>query len=410
MKKKILFSTLLIVITATITSAQWKALNTTFGSDIRVLAKAGNSLFAATNGGGVYYSANSEQNWIQRNSGLTNLKVYSLAVSGTTIAAGTYGNGVFISNNNGEAWTSTASGISVPYIYALAYMGGNILAGTGGGGFFRSANNGSNWVSAGGTTHIVNSFYVAQNYSFVGQGPYAYKTTDNGNTWTTLIGSSSTTVKGFAETPRTGGGTNIFVGTLDGVYISTDDAKSWKTTNSGLTYKNVNAIVATGQNLFVATEDGGVFRSSDNGSTWNTINTGLPTNTNGRTLILSNGALFLGTSEGVVWKRDLSDLGITSVKQVASEIPSAFELSQNYPNPFNPETNISYKLQTASQVSLKVYDVLGNEVATLVNEYQQAGKYNFELSINKFQLSSGFYLYTLKAGSFSSTKKMLLIK
>jgi photosystem II stability/assembly factor-like uncharacterized protein len=415
MKKKILISTLLMMIMATITSAQWKALNTTFGSDIRALAKTGNSLLAATNGGGVYYSANFEQNWIQRNSGLTNLKVYSLAVSGTTVAAGTYGNGVFISNNNGETWTSTANGISVPYIYALAFMGSNILAGTGGGGFFRSANNGSSWIRAGGTTHIVNSFYVTQNYSFVGQGPYAYKTTDNGNTWTTLIGSSNTTVKGFAETPKTGGGTNIFVGTLDGVYISTDDAKSWKTTNSGLIYRNVNAIVATGQNLFVATESGGVFRSSDNGSTWNAINTGLPISTNGRALILSNGVLFLGTSDGVIWKRDLSDLGITSVKQVASEIPLAFELSQNYPNPFNPETTISYTIPSnvkgeTINVTLKIFDVLGNEVATLVNELKPAGSYNSQFSIRNYQLPSGVYFYRLQSGSYSETQKMILLK
>ena len=415
MKKKILFATFLIVFSATSTFAQWKALNTSFGSDIKALAKTGNLLFAATNGGGVYCSENTYQNWVQKNSGLTNLKVYSIAVSGTTIAAGTYGNGVFISNNNGDAWTSTASGISVPYIYALAFTGNNLLAGTGGGGFFRSVNNGSSWVRAGGTTHIVNSFYVTQNYSFVGQGPYAYKTTDNGNTWTTLIGSSNTTVKGFAETPRTGGGTNIFVGTLDGVYISTDDAKSWKTINSGLTYRNVNAIVTTGQNLFVATESGGVFRSSDNGSTWNAINTGLPTNTNGRALILSNGVLFLGTSDGVVWKRDLSEFGITSVKQVANEIPSEFSLYQNYPNPFNPETTISYTIPSnvkgeTINVTLKVFDLLGNEVATLVNEYKQPGVYNSTFSTLRSSLTSGIYFYTLSANGFTQTRKMLLVK
>jgi len=419
MKKKIRFSIILIVITAMVTSAQWKALNTAFGSDVRALAKSGNSLFAATNGGGVYFSANSDQVWVQKNSGLSNLKVYSLAVNSTSIAAGTYGNGVFLSNNKGDSWTSTASGISVPFIYAVAFMGSNILAGTGGGGFFRSANNGSSWISAGGTTHIVNSFYVTPNYSFVGQGPYAYKTTDNGNTWTTLIGSSNTTVKGFAETPRTGGGTNIFVGTLDGVYVSTDDAKSWKTTNSGLTYKNVNAIVATGQNIFVATEDGGVFRSADNASTWSAINTGLPASTNGRALILSNGVLYLGTSTGVVWKRDLSEFGITSVKQIANEVPSKFELSQNYPNPFNPETTIEYtipakvKSETA-KVTLKVYDILGHEVAALVDDYRNAGTYTATFNSRQLErrreLPSGVYFYRLNAGNYTETKKLVLMK
>ncbi|OGU63655.1 MAG: hypothetical protein A2499_00425 [Stygiobacter sp. RIFOXYC12_FULL_38_8] len=93
-----------------------------------------------------------------------------------------------------------------------------------------------------------------------------------------------------------------------------------------------------------------------------------------------------------------------------NNIPTEFSLEQNFPNPFNPETKISYKLQSPSHVSLKVYDLLGNTVATLVNEYQQAGSYNSNFSINNTQLSSGVYLYTLQAGNFTSTKKMVLIK
>lgn len=406
--KNIYSTTLLILfLAADIVSAQWTALNTSFGSDIRALLKVGNSLYAATNGSGIYFSSNADQNWAQKNSGLTNLKVYSLATNGTTIGAGTYGNGVFLSNNNGETWTSTANGINVPYIYALAFMGNNIIAGTGGGGFFRSSNNGSNWTYAGGTTHIVNAIYVTSNYSFIGQGPYAYKSTDNGNTWTTLIGSSNTTIKGFAETPKTGG-TNIFVGALDGVYVSTDDGKTWKKTNAGLAYTNVNAIAATGQNLFVATENGGVFRSSDNGTSWNEINTGLPANTNGRALIISSGFLYLGTSEGVVWKRALSDFGITSVNQINDEIPSGFELKQNYPNPFNPSTSIQFSVQSSRYVSLKVYDVVGREIATLVNNELPAGSYKYDFDGSK--LSSGIYFYRLISGSFSEIKKMALIK
>ena len=92
------------------------------------------------------------------------------------------------------------------------------------------------------------------------------------------------------------------------------------------------------------------------------------------------------------------------------EIPTGFELSQNYPNPFNPETIISYKIQVAGNVSLKVYDILGNEIVTLVDEYQQAGSYNSQFSIRNYKLSSGVYFYTLKTNGFTSTKKMILIK
>jgi hypothetical protein len=89
-------------------------------------------------------------------------------------------------------------------------------------------------------------------------------------------------------------------------------------------------------------------------------------------------------------------------------VPDKFELSQNYPNPFNPSTRIKYQLSSISQVTLKVYDVLGNEVATLVNEEKPAGSY--EVDFDASQLSSGIYFYKLQAGSFFETKKMLLLK
>ena len=85
-----------------------------------------------------------------------------------------------------------------------------------------------------------------------------------------------------------------------------------------------------------------------------------------------------------------------------------FELQQNYPNPFNPNTNIKYSLAERSVVSLKVYDVLGNEVATLVNASQEAGAY--DVNFNAANLASGLYIYTLKTGDFSATKKMMLLK
>ncbi len=102
----------------------------------------------------------------------------------------------------------------------------------------------------------------------------------------------------------------------------------------------------------------------------------------------------------------------TFVEQVSSSVPSAFELDQNYPNPFNPSTRIQYSLAKAGQVSLKVYNLLGNEVATLVNGRQEAGIYTVPFGSSKgtFDLSSGVYFYRLEAGSFVSTKKLILVK
>jgi hypothetical protein len=89
-------------------------------------------------------------------------------------------------------------------------------------------------------------------------------------------------------------------------------------------------------------------------------------------------------------------------------IPTAYKLSQNYPNPFNPSTQIDYTIPTAGSATLKVYNLLGQEVSTLVNENLQAGTY--QATFNAASLPSGVYMYQLKSGSYSDSKKMLLLK
>jgi hypothetical protein len=118
------------------------------------------------------------------------------------------------------------------------------------------------------------------------------------------------------------------------------------------------------------------------------------------------------------------------VVEVETETPKQFSLEQNYPNPFNPSTTIKYSIPsvmvrqahhdnadvTLSQsksdihVTLKIYDILGREVATLVDEYQKPGTYNYQLSTSNYQLSSGVYFYKLQSGSFTQTKKLILLK
>ena len=90
------------------------------------------------------------------------------------------------------------------------------------------------------------------------------------------------------------------------------------------------------------------------------------------------------------------------------DYPSEFFLSQNYPNPFNPITTIQYQIPKQSFVTLKVYDVLGNEIVILVNEENPAGTY--EISWHADNLPSGIYFYKLQSGSFVETKKMVLLK
>jgi hypothetical protein len=91
-------------------------------------------------------------------------------------------------------------------------------------------------------------------------------------------------------------------------------------------------------------------------------------------------------------------------------IPREFRLEQNYPNPFNPATTINYQLAQDVQVELKVFDVIGNLVAVLINAKQDAGSYNYQFDASRYHLSSGVYLYQLKAGNFESIRKMMLVK
>ena len=102
----------------------------------------------------------------------------------------------------------------------------------------------------------------------------------------------------------------------------------------------------------------------------------------------------------------------TDVSEFTSEV-NAYGLSNNYPNPFNPSTVISYQLPVSGDVTLKVFDVLGNEIATLLDEYKPAGNYEIEFNvaqISRPEIASGIYFYQLKAGDFIETKKMILLK
>ncbi|NNG28111.1 MAG: T9SS type A sorting domain-containing protein [Ignavibacteriaceae bacterium] len=98
----------------------------------------------------------------------------------------------------------------------------------------------------------------------------------------------------------------------------------------------------------------------------------------------------------------------TSVERLEDLTPTRFELAQNYPNPFNPSTKIRFTIPEAGLVTLKVYNLLGEEVATLLNEEQTTGVY--EVTFDAGQLSSGIYFYTINSGDFVASKKMILLK
>jgi hypothetical protein len=155
--------------------------------------------------------------------------------------------------------------------------------------------------------------------------------------------------------------------------------------------------------------DIGVFVSTDGGGNWQDFNDGLPDAVQGMDLNITytNNVIRVMTHGNGGYERKLLSQIPTGLEQ-APIVASSFKLEQNYPNPFNPSTTISWQLQVDAFVSLKVYDVLGNEVASLVNEEKPAGIYEVEFDAST--LSSGTYFYRLEAGSFVQTRKMILLK
>jgi hypothetical protein len=160
-----------------------------------------------------------------------------------------------------------------------------------------------------------------------------------------------------------------------------------------------------------------ILRKAQNDNEWNSIGfvPGFGTTTEPKSYSFTDENITTGTYKYRLTQIDF-DGSFTYSNEIEVEVdftPTEFVLYQNYPNPFNPNTVISYQLPVTSSVTLKVYDILGNEVATLVNEEKQPGVYEVEFNNHSDEgqnLSSGIYIYKLTAGDFISIKKMLLLK
>ena len=259
-------------------------------------------------------------------------------------------------------------------------------------------------------------------------------------------------------------GDSVFVGTTKGLVLAYGDSAKviLDTANSNLSTQSIFCFYIDSQNRkWLGTFDNGLIEWNDNFNFryFNNSNSALPNNFINAIDEDSDGNLWLATDEGFaclkndtiisysnlvnspiievkvdnqnrVWLGELGDgrllvfdgnnlNAITDVSEEKNYSLEDFTLSQNYPNPFNPSTKIRYNIPSVILssskddkvgVTLKVYDVLGNEVATLVNENKPAGIYEIEFNASKYNLTSGIYFYKLVAGSFVQTRKMILLK
>jgi photosystem II stability/assembly factor-like uncharacterized protein len=189
------------------------------------------------------------------------------------------------------------------------------------------------------------------------------------------------------------------------ILVSTNSGATWDSINtfsrvSSMDFINLNTGWLTGARISKTTNAGVNWTQQTDSGTYYFHNIFMRDSVNGLAIANSSKLFITGTG------------GVVNTSEQSSIVPNHFSLSQNYPNPFNPNTVISYQLPVAGFVSIKVYDVLGNEVASLVNEKQNAGSYSvdFNASLYGSDLPSGIYFYKLITEKFSETKKMILVK
>jgi|WetSurMetagenome_2_1015567.scaffolds.fasta_scaffold53352_2 hypothetical protein len=411
--KKIVFILLIIHCTLEIDncSAQWTQVGPS-GGYILCFATSGTNLFAGSFSG-IYKSTDNGTSWIAANNGLSNLNVKSIVVSGGNIFTGTSG-GVFISTDDAASWTPVNNGLTNQDVFCIAISGSNMFAGTGGNGVYLSTNNGQNWntVNTGLTNQIIKCLAISGTKLFAGTGGNGvYLSTNNGTSWSeaglTYLYVHSLQVSG----------SNLFAGMEGaGVQLTTNNGTNWSP--AGLAYQYVYSMTISGTNFFAGTGVNGVCLSTNNGQNWTQVNQGFGTLPAIYSLLIANNYIFAGTDGHSIWRRSYSDF--VGVKNISSNIPDKFSLSQNYPNPFNPTTIIRFSVPENGKwkmennfVSLKIYDIIGKEVTTLINEKLQPGTYEVPFSIDQFssyQLPSGVYFYKLTADDYSETKKMTLIR
>lgn len=408
-----------------------------------------NGIFKTTNGGATFTAGT-----VNGTAGATTTWYDIQFGDANTGYAGGTGGILVKSTDGGTTWNNLVSPFGTTIIYAIRALDANnvfVVGGSGKG--FKSTDGGTTWTTLSlgtGSLYYVN--FTDKNLGVIGGGSGAvYKTTDGGITWNLLsTGTTSTLYCAEFQDQNIG----WLCGSGGTIAYTKDGGATWKKTPAFMGSTTLYDIAISGGYIWITNEGGGIIRNFSNpdaipveltafsaAANGNSVKlnwkTSTETNNKGFSIerkgsnevswisvgfVNGKGTTALVSDYSFTDKPAVQDKYSYRLKQVDFDgtsdysgtvevnmtAPQSFSLSQNFPNPFNPSTTIKYSVPFASKVSVKIFDMLGKEVASLVNDTKQAG--NYEVIFNATSLSSGIYFYKMQAGSFSDTKKLTLIK
>jgi photosystem II stability/assembly factor-like uncharacterized protein len=324
---------------------------------------------------------------------------------------------VLISDNSGLDWTkkapvTNANLYGVDHSYSLYAVGesGTIL-------FANEIMTGNLVARPSGTTRNLRSVVISnlntQRVIVVGEKGTILRTTDTGVTWEDV--SIPDTTFDFYDISQKGiyyntGDIFVAVGSQGRIYKSTDIGATWEQKTSGTSNTLRSVYFHTLDSGAVVGDNGTILLTTNGGESWYIEPSFESPSTRHFTAIAVtniNHGTFVALSDTMFYV-SIDPLTITGVENAWPGVPSNYSLGQNYPNPFNPTTTITFAIPSKSFVSLKAFDTLGREVATLRSEELPAGAYQHQW--NAEGLTSGIYFYRLQTESFMETKKLVLLR
>lgn len=411
---------LFLLLVSSVTFSQWVIITSGGTKDLKSISLYQTWGYAVGDSGIVRKTVNGGSIW--STSAINTVTNLNKAETINTIEAYIAANGgyIFKTTNGGTNWNAQTAGLPGYNYYDMDFINSTtgLVVGTDGI-FSATANGGANWIQ--GQLNLITApklDYVSvdmidNNISFIGSADtliagihnsYIQRSTNNGVSYTNVYTLQSGQANPFVCIQFINATTGFAITPHGYIIKTTNGGNSW---SSFLMNMNVeDAFFVNSLTGYACGPSGGLKKTTNGGTSWLWQNSPTTGTLYGIACIDSASAISVGV-DGLIVKTDNGGT-YTSVNQYGNEIPSDYSLGQNYPNPFNPSTRISFNVPTASKVKLTVYDILGNQIKVLTDELLSPGTY--EAVFNASELPSGTYFYRLEAGSFTETKKMILIK